>query len=93
MVRLSSYDKSEWEKFAAGAGTRPTPRGSSIKDCSAHPYLSHTYCLVWLLQLAAAEAYQRQSCCIDVSISPLRIACFAGKLSTVKKGEPELLGT
>jgi hypothetical protein len=28
------YDKSDWEKFAAGEGSRPTPRGSSIADCS-----------------------------------------------------------
>lgn len=92
IVRLGSYDKSEWEKFAAGSGTRPTPRGSSIKDCSAHAYLSHTNCLVWLPQLAAAKEYQRQSCCIDGRIPPLTIVCFVGKLSMVKKGNPELLG-
>lgn len=43
------YDKSDWEKFVAGTGVRPMPRGSSIADCS--------------------------------------------KLSKVKKGTPEMLGT
>ena len=35
MERLRRYDKTEWEKFAGGTGGRPTPRGSSIADCSA----------------------------------------------------------